>query len=186
VVAKPNFSPISHSALDSAECCRGFTLVELVALIVLLGILSAVILPKFSGRSGFAEQALADQLVASLRYAQQRAMYDQRGAQGICYRLLIDTNGFVVQRLNNQNTATTADDVVEAVGPAAAHTASILGSSDYRDVSVTPATEIVFDGLGNALGATGGSCAGVPTATTIIVSGSTSLSVHVSSTGYAS
>ena len=64
----------------------GFTLIELVATIMVIAVLSITVLPKFSGRSGLAEYALRDQLISLAQQAQQRAMFDQSGA---CYLLFL-------------------------------------------------------------------------------------------------
>jgi MSHA pilin protein MshC len=52
----------------------GFTLVELVMVIVLLSIMSAVALPRFFERSTFQERAAFDDTLNSIRYAKKLAV----------------------------------------------------------------------------------------------------------------
>lgn len=58
--------------------CRGFTLVELIATMVIVGILAAVAFPRFQGSSGFDERGFRDRVVAGLRYAQKSAIASRR------------------------------------------------------------------------------------------------------------
>ncbi len=57
---------------------HGFTLVELVMVIVILGVMSAIVAPKLMDNSDIQAHGFADQVKASLRYAQKTAIA-QRG-----------------------------------------------------------------------------------------------------------
>jgi MSHA pilin protein MshC len=57
---------------------RGFTLVELVMTITIVGILAAVVAPRLSDNSIFQSRGFADQVQASLRYAQKIAIAQHR------------------------------------------------------------------------------------------------------------
>jgi len=53
---------------------RGFTLLELVLVIVVLGIISAIALPRFFNPGDFQERSYFDQVASAYRYAQKYAM----------------------------------------------------------------------------------------------------------------
>jgi MSHA pilin protein MshC len=52
---------------------QGFTLVELVMTMVIIGIMGAVVAPRFFSASVFQSRGFADQMQANLRYAQKMA-----------------------------------------------------------------------------------------------------------------
>lgn len=53
---------------------KGFTLIELVVVIVILGILSVTVAPKFFTHNGYSEYAYRTDIIAKLRLIQTRAM----------------------------------------------------------------------------------------------------------------
>jgi len=76
---------------------QGFTLIELVIVIIVLGVLAAVAIPKFVNRSGFEDYAVRDQLIARLRLVQLQGM-NADPADGVtknaCYWLVIKNSCF--------------------------------------------------------------------------------------------
>ncbi|MDD5180679.1 MAG: prepilin-type N-terminal cleavage/methylation domain-containing protein [Gallionellaceae bacterium] len=57
---------------------RGFTLTELITVMVILGILAAVAAPRFFDRNVFDSRGFYDQVISTLRYAQKAAIAQRR------------------------------------------------------------------------------------------------------------
>jgi prepilin-type N-terminal cleavage/methylation domain-containing protein len=54
--------------------CRGFTIVELIMVVILIGILAVSFVPKFLDTSGFSLEGAAEMAAADIRYTQELAM----------------------------------------------------------------------------------------------------------------
>lgn len=129
---------------------RGFTLIELVMIIVLMAIIAAVAMPKLGNVTSINAGAFVDKLRADMRYAQNLAM-----AQNRRYRVYFNTApspnpGYaVVNDANGNGTWGGAGEV--ALDPAGRGTLSIaLNAGQYAGITVsTPAGGYVeFNSLG--------------------------------------
>jgi prepilin-type N-terminal cleavage/methylation domain-containing protein len=57
-----------------AESDRGFTLIEVIAVLIMVGILTAVVISRLTGTATYSAPSAAEELKTHLRYAQTRAM----------------------------------------------------------------------------------------------------------------
>lgn len=85
------------SRKTAARAEAGFTLIELIVIMIILGVLAVAILPRFASTEGFESRGFRDETVALLRYAQKSAVAQRRA---VCVALnpggaalTIDTDG---------------------------------------------------------------------------------------------
>jgi len=76
-----------------SSASRGFSLVELVVIILLLGVLSATVLPKFFDLDDYRTRAAYDEVAGALRYAQKLAV-----ASGCAVQVTIAGNTYALQQ----------------------------------------------------------------------------------------
>jgi MSHA pilin protein MshC len=86
----------------------GFTLIELITVIIIIGILAASVVPKFFSSNGYEEYTYRSETIALLRAVQLRAM-QQKDLTNSCHTITItnktiaDNCGHLVQITNNHN-----------------------------------------------------------------------------------
>jgi MSHA pilin protein MshC len=69
---------------------QGFTLVELVTVILLISILAVSVAPKFDGTTSYEAHTHRAQLISALRLTQQRAMQQTDDGDGYCHQIVFD------------------------------------------------------------------------------------------------
>lgn len=75
-MSEPSFAHLERTCNNdlSLSCQGGFTLTELIMTIVIIGVLAAVVAPRFADNDVFQSRGFSDQVQASLRYAQKVAI----------------------------------------------------------------------------------------------------------------
>ncbi|MFV2060811.1 MAG: prepilin-type N-terminal cleavage/methylation domain-containing protein [Gammaproteobacteria bacterium] len=145
---------------------KGFTLIELVVLMIISGILAAYILPRLGTRSTFDERVFKDEIISVARYAQQLAMMRGRNAT-IRFHLDNTTKNYGIDGRQGAG----------AYNWLAHPNSEIFPLAVPSGISVAPSNIIIsYDALGNVVN-------GVSQAITITGAGSNTICIDAS--GYA-
>ncbi|PKG85259.1 MSHA biogenesis protein MshC [Colwellia sp. 75C3] len=69
---------------------KGFTLIELIVVIIIIGILAVTVAPKFDGTASYEAHSHRAQLISALRLTQQRAMQQTDTTDDYCHQIVFD------------------------------------------------------------------------------------------------
>jgi prepilin-type N-terminal cleavage/methylation domain-containing protein len=137
--------PLNHTLPRSA---RGYTMVELVVVLVLVGILAAMAVPKFNAALSARDEGWRDALVSGLRYAQKSAVSHRRL---VCMDLGAST---ITLNIASANPATSCNTALQ--GPenstnvfATASTSPGTAVSPAGTLYFQPDGRVTSDGAGN-------------------------------------
>jgi MSHA pilin protein MshC len=121
------------------QCERGFTLIELIVVIILVGVLGVIAMPRFSN-SDLNARGFHDETLALLRYAQKQAIAQRRT---VCVAFTSTTATLTIATA--AAAATCASSAI-LVGPRGESPATVTAKTGITYVA-TP-MDFTFNGLG--------------------------------------
>lgn len=169
---------------------NGFSLVELITVVILIGVLAVVAGTRLQTRKGYTEYAYQDRIVSALRNMQIRAMQDTRS--GFCFQINFSygsASAYGPPSLDYSagNGPATCGTGISASAPdfLAVQSSELSDESltlSSADGSSTNFSYIRFDGLGKPINGVSNCTTGTPCKVT--VSGESSVDVCIESQGY--
>jgi prepilin-type N-terminal cleavage/methylation domain-containing protein len=119
---------------------RGFTAIELILVIVILGILAAIAYPRFQGLPGIRVSAAAQEIAGVIRFAQSQAISTAYNYKVYFYA---STNSYSVYQVNRSSGAETI-----ISNPLKAGNYPVALNTDYPGVTIGADYTVEFDYLG--------------------------------------
>ncbi len=184
VQPEPRPAPPEVARQDRAgrRMARGFTLIELIMVIVILGVLAVFAAPRIFNSNDFYARGFHDETLSILRYAQKAAVAQRRM---VCVGFdTTTTPNTAVLTMEDTATTPTVNCTVNLVGPTGNSPATITARSGtgYAAIKTGTAsvTGLIFNGLGQPVSVTR---TALIDSTTIDITNAASITVEAG-TGY--
>ncbi len=135
----------------TAQRCEGFTLVELVSVIAVLGILSAVVGPRFFRADDFNSAFFFDDTLAAVRYGQKLSI-----ATGCNVQVSFTATSYTLNLQDGPTSAAGCDGAgyVQAVLHPGTGAATYVGTAPSGVTVSSTVSPLLFGPLGQAMDAT--------------------------------
>lgn len=164
--------------MEKFEIKAGFTLIEIMVVVVILGLAMYMAVPMFSGAAGMQMQSGANMIAADLEYAKSMAISCQQ-QYGIIFKT--DTEYDVVDQAGNPVPHPVKNPMQAASGPKYIvdfHKADIgLNKIDKAAANFDGTNKVTFDYLGSPYNGSGGALNAQGTIT--VQSGASTMRIYV-------
>lgn len=162
---------------------HGFTVIEIVVAIALVGILSAVAISRLTGSDTYDPAIARDQIISLSRSAQQKAI----GRTGVVLTIQPSANTLEITLADGTSQIQTSSVDLQSVVLAAGinQTASCSDNTGLITLGAAPSLVLRFDKLGDLLTANAGSATPVTSSVRLCINNDPVMSVCWSSAGFA-
>jgi len=162
---------------------HGFTLIELIMVMVVVGILAVFVAPRFFDANVFKSRGFADQVQATLRYAQKEAIAQHRN---VCVAMTAsDITLTIAGAIPSLATSPCNTNLVSPTGqPSNCLSATYKICTPSAAITLSPAATFNFDALGKPWDVLGTTPSTIQKPISISLSGATIIIYVEPETGY--
>ncbi|MDX2367505.1 MAG: prepilin-type N-terminal cleavage/methylation domain-containing protein [Colwellia sp.] len=162
---------------------KGFTLIELIVVIILIAIMAVTVIPKFLSSKGFEEYTYRDELITKLRAIQLRTMQQTDSSE--CQEVKVDVTNGIIGLLKTKDKLAPASDPI-CIADTYVSESTTVTINDQNNVSFTISeglSSFLFSSLGRPE-AVGCGDITTPCEITLTVAGESTLAIKMNREGY--